>query len=196
MPVSTPAWTRLPIWFSAQTPDPAMPTPESDPNPTATEPDSTSASMVCLASALSNRSPAARTVLLITKACTVAMALSPTTPKPSWPIRLRAIEMPIDAPTPGPMPAATATDSEAMVAEMLDWLCASSWTLAALVTTLLPINASVCPITELIATAPAPLTATATLLADAAMAADAATDTALMLLREEPRLPLASIVSV
>ena len=112
---------------------------------------------------------------------TWAMPLS--LPKPALPIRLRATEMPIEAPTPLPELAAIDTDRAATVAEMRPSLSAyrpMSW---APVTWVLPSKASVLPMRVLTATAPAPLKARAEPPPEAAIEAEAATDRALMLLR-------------
>ena len=181
--VRVPACTRTPIWFSAQTPEALTPTPVPPPRPTATEPETTSASMVWLASALKTTSPSVSIRVSSATARTVAIASSPTAPKPSWPIRLRATEMPMDAPTPVDEPAPTAADSEAMVAEIRDWLTALRSMFSVALTSLKRRMASVEPLKRLTATAPAPLNAMPAPPAAMPMAADAATDTALMLLR-------------
>ena len=174
---------RMPIWFCAHTPEPLAATPAELPTPTAAEPATTSAEMVCWEAAFIFRSPSEVMLESITKARVVAMAASPTAPKPSWPIRLRATDTPIEAPTPAaPPPAAMAADRAAMREEIEASLCA--WiTTSPLATTLAWRNtASVEPMTELMATAPAPEMATA-LPPPKLMAAEAATEVALMALR-------------
>ena len=181
--VVTPACTRVPIWFSAQTPEPLRARPVVPPAATAAEPDTTKASMTWRASARRSSQPAALTSESLTRARTVAMALSPSMPKPSWPIRLRATAMPMDAPRPVLVPTPTATDKAAMVALMVLSLDALSTTSPSAVAELARNKASVEPLMVLTATAPAPLKARPDAEALMPMAAEAATETALMLLR-------------
>ncbi len=65
--------------------------------------------------------------LSITRARTVAIASSPTLPNPAWPMRLRATEMPIEAPTPV-WPAAIATEIAATRAAITESLSACRFT--------------------------------------------------------------------
>ena len=182
--VVTPACTRVPIWFSAHTPEPLAAMPLPAPTAIAAEADTTRASMTWRASARRSSTPPVVTSESMTKARTVAMALSPTMPKPSWPIRLRATAMPMEAPRPEPVPAPTATDKAAMVAEMvLSLLALSTTSPSSAVAELARSSASVDPLRVLTATAPAPLKAKPEPPPLMPMAAEAATDTALMLLR-------------
>ena len=183
--VVTPACTRVPIWFSAQTPEPLAARPVPPPPASAAEPETTKALMTWRPSARRSSTPPASMSESMTRARTVAIASSPTMPKPSWPIRLRATAMPMDAPSPVPEPTPTATDKAAMVALMVLSLDALSTTSpSAAVAEPLRSKASVEPLMVLTATAPAPLKARPEPPPLMPMAAEAATDTALMLLRE------------
>ncbi len=123
--VKTPACTSVPISFCAHTPEPLAAIPVPLLPATAADPEMTSASITCLASARRSRLPPKVISESIATALMVAVAASPNTPKPSLPIRLRATEMPIEAPTPLLLPAPTATDSETIVAAIA--LSLSAW---------------------------------------------------------------------
>ena len=191
--VRLPARTRVPIWFSAQTPEPLAASPVPPPPATAAEPEKTTASMLWLASADNDTFPKVETALSSNKARTVAMALSPTVPKPSWPIKLRATEMPMEAPTPVPAPPAIDTEREAMVAEILASDSANRLIFCVALAVLLTSKASVEPAMVLIATAPAPLKAKPEL--PTPMAAEAATEMALMLFLARESSPCLSVIT-
>ena len=177
--VSTPDCTRTPIWFSAHTPEPLTATPVW-PAAIAAEPATTKASMVWRVVADRSRSPLAVMSLSTTRARTVEIASSATLPKPSWPIRLRATDTPIEAPT-AVCPAAIATDSAATRAAITASLRALTLTSPCACTVLSSSSASVSPAIELTATAPAPEIAIP--VRPMPTAADAATAIALMLVR-------------
>ncbi len=184
-----PACTRVPILFSAHTPEPLAARPVPAPKPTATEPEKTSASMVCRPVANSVRSPSASMSLSTTSARMVAIESAPERPKPSAPIRLRATEMPIEAPTPVELLAAIAADNAATVAAIFESETATMLRSPAAWTVLDSSTASVAPRIALMATAPAPLNARPDPPAETPIAAEAATDTALMLLRRTASSP-------
>ena len=75
---SMPAFTATPMRFSAHTPEPLKAMPAVPPSPTAAEPASTSALMVCSASALSSRAPPATTLVSRVQACTSAAEAVPS----------------------------------------------------------------------------------------------------------------------
>ena len=81
--VVTPACTRVPIWFSAHTPEPLAAMPLPAPTAIAAEADTTRASITWRASARKSSTPPVVTSESMTLARTVAIALSPTMPKPS-----------------------------------------------------------------------------------------------------------------
>ena len=182
--VLAPACTRVPIWFSAHTPEPLAARPLPPPRPTAAEPETTRELMTWRASARKSSTPPVVTSESMMRARTVAIESSPTRPKPSWPIRLRATAMPMDAPRPLPLPPAMATDRAAIVALMpLSLLACSTTSPSSALAEPARSKASVEPLMVLRATAPAPLKARPEPPPLMPMAAEAATDTALMLLR-------------